>query len=141
MRAIIVYDLDQARAALTAARETERTVALFSPPGAAATLGAGYWAALAAMLHEEFPEASGPVVLDCADAPGHVLAALRAGVRYVVFTGAEEMRDRLAAIAAELEAALLPAPDGALDLLEARDPLAECRRFLLGQEPAGGASG
>ncbi len=78
-------------------------------------------------------------MLDCADEPGAVLAALRAGCARVRFTGAAETREKLAEIAAASGAAL----DGeerysALDLRDARDARdaeAACRAFLAAPAP------
>jgi hypothetical protein len=78
-------------------------------------------------------------VLDCGEEPGNALAALRAGVPRIRFTGAAETGVRLAAIAAQLGAVVEgPAVEvEALDLLEARDPLALSRRFLARNEEGG----
>ena len=86
---------------------------LVSAPGAGGYAGAAWFAALAAQGQAAFPQVAQRWVLDCADAPGHVLAALRAGVRAVVFTGAPELRERLAGVAAACGAALLEASPGA----------------------------
>jgi hypothetical protein len=87
----------------------------------------------------EHPAADVSAVLDCGEEPGMVLAALRAGVPRIRFTGAAEMRGRLAAIAVQLGAAVEgPAvEEDLLDLLKARDPLALSRRFLAGNEESG----
>jgi hypothetical protein len=73
------------------------------------------------------PSARFAAILDCADRPGDVLAALRQGVADVVFHGSGEVRDKLAAIAAARGARLLPPVKADLDLGETRDPLAACR--------------
>ena len=66
--------------------------------------------ALAERARAEFPRVAQSWILDCGDAPGHVLAALRAGVRAVVFTGDAGTRARLADIAAARGAVVLAGP-------------------------------
>jgi hypothetical protein len=88
--------------------------------------------ALIAAARAEHPAAEVSAVLDCGEEPGNALAALRAGVPRIRFTGAAEMQARLAAIAAQLGAVVEgpAAEENLLDLLDARDPLALSRRFL-----------
>jgi hypothetical protein len=92
--------------------------------------------ALIAAARAEHSAADVSALLDCGEEPGNALAALRAGVPRIRFTGAAEMQARLAAIAAQLGAAVEgPAVEGnLLDLLRARDPLALARRFLARNE-------
>jgi hypothetical protein len=106
----IIHGWAEAQAALAAARER---LTLVSAPGAGGHAGAAWFAALAAQGAAAFPAVAQRWVLDCADAPGHVLAALRAGVRGVVFTGAPDLRERLASVAAACGAELLATrPEG-----------------------------
>jgi hypothetical protein len=135
-RRIIVHSLAQARAALAAAIERGAPVTLESASAAGGYAGPGWWAALVAAAQAEYPAADVTAVLDCGEEPGSALAALRAGVPRIRFTGASETRARLAAIAAELGAAVEGAAveEHVLDLLEARDPLALSRRFLARNE-------
>lgn len=75
---VCVQDLDAAMAALAGGNR----VVLLSPPRAGITHGVGWWRALVA--------AAGPAeriaadVLDCGEAPGRAMEALRAGCRHVV---------------------------------------------------------
>lgn len=109
--AIVVHGAADVRRVLAAA--TGRGVTLLSAPGAACFGGAAWFLAACA----EAP-ATARVVLDCADAPGRVLQALRAGARCVVFTGPPAMADRLDSIAREAGAVLLRTRPPALDLGE-----------------------
>jgi hypothetical protein len=135
-RRIIVHSLAQARAALAAAIELGVPVTLESAPGAGGYAGPGWWKALIEAVVSEHPAADATAVLDCGEEPGMVLAALRAGVKAIRFTGEAAMRERLGAIAAQLGAAVEGAAveEHVLDLLEARDPLALSRRFLARNE-------
>ena len=126
---IRIHRLDHARAALIAARAVGAEVILVSPAGAAGWHGIGWWRCLERRIAEEFGAVT--TVLDCADAPGHALAALRAGCRAVGIVAPKPTLARLDAIAQSLGGRLDSAPP-ALDLLEAGDPLAACRSILEG---------
>jgi hypothetical protein len=109
--ALVVRGAAEARAALAFA--AQRPVLLLSAPGAAGFLGAPAWRALVAAAAQG---AAVPDALCCADAPGHALAALRAGCRIVVLDGTTPAFGQVAAAAAEAGALLLPARPPALDL-------------------------
>lgn len=103
---IIVRSLDEARAALAAAEG--KPCRLHSPPGAAGQHGIGWWLALVRILGEEFPGRPFEAVLDCGDAPGLALAAIRAGVPLIRVEGiTPEARAGLADIAARAGSTLL----------------------------------
>ena len=132
---IIIHSLDHARAALAAAAAAGVPVVLASAEGAGGYAGPLWFKALVEMALGEHPGMAAAAVLDCADEAGTTLAALRAGIKRVRFTGAEEARQRLAGIAAQLGAeiesgAALPA----LDLIDARDPARACRAYLAGNK-------
>ncbi|MFQ5775893.1 MAG: class II fructose-bisphosphate aldolase [Kiloniellaceae bacterium] len=129
-RAIIVHSLEDARAAVAAAADLGVPVTLASAPGAAAYLGAPWFRELVALAVAEQPEVEVRAVLDCGDKPGHVLAALRQGVKRVRFTGRGSTAAMLAALAAEHGAELVTGRMRALDLLDEPDPRAACRRWL-----------
>lgn len=103
---ILIHNLPQARAALAA----HPGALLITAPGAAASWGAGFTAALEAELGH-------PLVIDCGDDPSVVMAALRAGSRDLLFTGRADVARKLASMASQqggrLRAAL-PSPPLAL---------------------------
>lgn len=125
-----VHGIDDARAALRAAAELGRGVTLVSAPGGAAQGGAAWFKALADLGRDEFPGVTQSWLLDCGDAPGLVLAALRAGVANIVFTGDQDLSEKLRVIAAVHGATIHGALPQALDLRQARDPLATARMWL-----------
>jgi hypothetical protein len=105
-QAVIVHGLAQARLAVTAG-----PVTLLSAPGAALYAGCGWWrAVVAASL------TTGPDVLDCADAPGRAMEALRAGCRIIVLDPAVPAASLVRARAATIGAVVLDAAPPALDL-------------------------
>lgn len=136
MPAVVVHHPDDVAAALAAAGP--RGVLLLSAPGAAGSLGAAWFLAMIeAGIGQAAPgrEAPGPdvswlAVLDCGDAPGHALAALRAGVRRLILDPGCPAFATMAGAAAEAGATVWPARPPALDLgtLDLRRPRA--RRLL-----------
>jgi fructose-bisphosphate aldolase class II len=136
-RRIIVHSLDHARAALAAAGALAVPVTLVSAAGAGAYAGPLWFKALIEAARQEHPEVEMSAVLDCAEEAGMALAALRAGLKQVRFSGTASQRARIAAIAASLGAALDgDAADAALDLVDARDPKAAALAFLARNETA-----
>ena len=131
--AIIIHSLDQALAAAAAATALNLPLVLRSAPGAGATVGVGWFAALAAALAERYPALPLTLILDCADEAGTAMGALRRGIRRIRFTGPPEVAAKLAAIAAAQGAALDEDSRPALDLLGEADPEAACRRWLAAQ--------
>ena len=111
VQATIVHGWTDAAAALAAVPPGSRAV-LMSAPDAGSYAGAGWFAALAVRARAEFPAVDQSWILDCGDAPGHVLAALRAGVAAIVFTGAPALRARLEEIAAAHGATILAQAPG-----------------------------
>lgn len=94
---------------------------LLSAPGAAGYLGAGWFLAVAQAAAAAHPDVLHKAVLDCADAPGHALAALRAGLREVVLDPAcpafAQVSAAAVAIGGRVRASRPPSLDlGALDL-------------------------
>ena len=129
-RVIIVHSLEHARAAVGAAAAAGCPVIIASAPGAAAYAGALWFAKVVALAAAEHPQVQVTAMLDCGAAPGHVLAALRQGIKCVRFTGRAAVADKLAAIAKRQGAEVVRGRLAALDLLDADDPAAACRHWL-----------
>ena len=129
-RPIIVHSLEDARAAVTVAAELGVPVTLASAPAAAGYLGALWFRELVAMAAAERPEADVSAVLDCGGRPGHVMAALRQGLKRVRFTGRKSTARSLAELAAQYDAEIVTGAFRAHDLLDQPEPEAACRRWL-----------
>jgi hypothetical protein len=110
--AVIVHGLDNACTALAPGLP----VTLLSGPGAALYAGAGWWQALIEAARARFPQTEAEDFLDCGDAPGRALEALRIGLKGIVLEPLCPSFPALARIAADLGARLLPAAPPALDL-------------------------
>jgi len=129
-KAIIIHSLADARMALAAAREVGEPLTLLSAEGAAGFAGALWFREVVAAARAEYPEVAVTAILDCGDKPGHLLAALRCGLKSLCFTGRRRARERLAAIAEAYGAEILAGRVEALDLFGQKDPASACRAWL-----------
>ena len=126
-RAVIVHGLADAQAAL----RPGRPVTLLSARGAALYAGVRWWRELVAAARAACPATPARDILDCADAPGQAMAALRAGQRLLVLDDACPAFPAVRGAAESLGAHVLAQPPPALDLADrmARRRLA---RWLVG---------
>jgi len=131
-RPIIVHSLKEARAAVAVAAELGVPVTLASAPEAAGYLGALWFRELVLMAREERPEAEVDALLDCGDQPGHVMAALRQGLKRVRFTGPKSTAATLSGLAAHYDAEIVTGAIRAHDLVDQAEPETACRRWLAG---------
>ena len=100
-----------------------------TPPGAIAYAGPAFF-------HELERRHGRAVLADCGDRAGHALAALRVGLRQVLFTGDAELAARLADIAAQLGASLVTRLDLPVIRLDRDDDLATgCRAWNVTRAP------
>ena len=83
-----IHHLDEARLPLA---ETPDAI-LVTAPDMAHFAGVGFWRAVERELGRS-------IVLDCADDAGLVMAALREGLRDILFIGRADVGDKLAAMA------------------------------------------
>lgn len=91
---------------------------LLSAPGVAGYAGCLWWRALVDSAAAETPGLIAADILDCGDAPGWAMAALRAGCRALVLHPTCPGWPRVAAAAGALGAIVLPHPPVGLDLAE-----------------------
>jgi hypothetical protein len=120
-RAFVIHGLTHLRAVLGAGNAANRPVIVISAPAAGAYAGANWFAALIEHGATEFPNVAMTAILDCGDRGGDVLAALKAGLRHIVFTGHPDAAARLIAIASSGGARILSRRPEALDLLDIAD--------------------
>jgi hypothetical protein len=119
--AVVIHGIADARAALSFGVP----VTLLSAPGAALFAGCGWWCALVGQVRAEFVGAAIDDILDCADASGLALGALRIGQRTIVLDPTAPGRHSVVAIAVSLGGAVLTGRPQALDLSQP----AEARRL------------
>ena len=92
---------------------------LVSAPNAGGYVGPGWFKALVAAAREAVPDARRSSFLDCGDNVGAALAAIRAEVEGVIFTGRQGVAHRLADIARQHGVRFeTKRPADALDLAE-----------------------
>ncbi len=96
---IIVHSLAHAIGALKAGTRTGRSIILSSAPEAGIYVGPGWFGSVVAAAREAVPDARFSAILDCGDQAGAALAAIRAQIEAVVFTGRTDVASRLADIA------------------------------------------
>ncbi len=96
--AVVVHGLDDATTALGIGLP----VTLLSAPGAGIFAGAGWWRALVTRARAAHPGTPCVDVLDCGDAPGRAMAAIRAGQAALVLDPACPAFARVAALATVL---------------------------------------
>lgn len=110
--AVVVHGLADVKAAL----EPGLPVTLLSGVGAALYGGAGWWQALMEAGREAFPKTPMRNLLDCADAPGRAMEALRAGVSGLVLDPGCRAFPEVAKTALAVGTLLLRTAPPALDL-------------------------
>jgi hypothetical protein len=103
---VTVHSLDQALAAAQHAVERGLALHLTSVPGAAASAGFGWFAALVELVAERYPTLDLSACLDCADQPATAIGAMRRGLRHIRFSGSEAAYQRLNAIAGQFNAVI-----------------------------------
>ena len=128
--ALVVHGIDDALQAVAAARSLGRPATLISAPGAAAYAGPLWFKALIEQAREAAPDLTVIGVLDCADDAGHAMAALRAGIEAIVFTGDDDAADKLAAMAEATGAGVRRTRPPACDPEPAKDKQAAYAEFL-----------
>jgi hypothetical protein len=116
---IVIHSLFQATAVLTASARAGCPVVLVSAPDAAGYVGPCWFQALVAAAREAVPDARCSSLLDCGENVGAALAALRAEVEGIVFTGRSDAAHRLADVARQHGVSFeTKRPPDALDLAE-----------------------
>jgi hypothetical protein len=131
--AVIVHCLGDAVAALARAAMDGTGVTLLSAPGAALYAGCGWWQALVSQARAAHPEVPCMDILDCADATGQAMAALRIGLPRLVLWPNAPSRDAVVAIAHSMGGFVLEAaPTVHLSLTRSRPVRGSASRSLDG---------
>jgi len=112
--AVVVHGLPDVRRVLAPGVP----VTLLSAPGAALFAGCGWWRALVERARAEHPTLAIDDILDCADASGYALGALRIGQRRIVLTADAPGRSAVVAIAASRGGEVLMVRPPALDMAD-----------------------
>ena len=129
-RIIIVHGIAHARAAAAAATTLDVALRIRSAPGAAAYGGAGWFLEIIEIVRAEYPNARIEASLDCADAPGYAMAALRRGAEMIRFRGTKSAGEKVAQLANAHGAVLDKSRAAPLDLSGIGDPEWACLGWL-----------
>ena len=137
----IVHSLAHVEAALAAALGARTAVLLLSAPDAAATIGAGVFAAIIREGRAAVPGGRSLAVLDCGDAAGRALDAIDHRVDAIRMRLKPAPRARVAALARTAGVRVFEFEDRvpALDLRGHPDPVAACRQWLADCQAGPGA--
>jgi len=112
--AVVIHSLADARTVLALGRP----VTLISATGAALYAGCGWWRALIERARTEYRDAAIDDILDCADASGLALGALRIGQRRIILNAAAPGWASVDAIATSLGAQVLTLRPHSLDMAD-----------------------
>ena len=134
--AVVIHDLAHARVALAIGRP----ITLLSSPGAALFAGCGWWRAVVERARAEHADTAMEDILDCADAPGLALGALRIGQHLLVLSPNSPGWQSVAAIAASLGGEVLTSRPPALDMAD-RDAVRRLADWLQARTAQGDSSG
>jgi hypothetical protein len=134
---VTVHGLEQARAVL----RPGLPVTLLSAPAAAAAGGCLWWRELVAAARDEAPGTACEDILDCGDAAGRAMAALRVGQLLLILDPASPAFAAVAGAAGTCGATLLGVRPANLDCepldLHTAYGLARLERWLRGEPPCG----
>ena len=120
---------------MRAAQTARVPLVLMSGRGAAGYAGPAWFAEVVAQAQAKYPGVAATAVLDCAEAPGRALAALRRGVKLLRLAGNPAARARVGEIAKATGARLDDAEYSLLDLGSVKDAERATRAFLSSDGP------
>ena len=112
--AVVIHGLADARTVLTVGRP----VTLLSAPGAALFAGCGWWRAVIEQARSEHAGVPTQDILDCSDAAGLALGALRIGQRLLMLSPTAPGFASVAVIAASLGGEVLTSRPPSLDMAD-----------------------
>ena len=130
------HSLSHVDAALGAAAGSKVSVALVTPPGAAATGGPEIYLEMYRQGHEHFPETETNAVIDCGNDAGIAMRALRCGWRDLVFTGDDDVRQKLQDMLGQLGGTLGRSRPHTIDLIASSDPAWTVQQALSSSIPS-----
>ncbi|MEE8393131.1 MAG: class II fructose-bisphosphate aldolase [Rhodospirillales bacterium] len=129
-RAVIIHNLEQARAALSAADRLQVPVTLLSAPNAAGYLGAAVFREMIVQAANDHPGVDFRAVLDCGEDPGLALGALRHGIKCLRIRTGGDVKSNIDDIAGQSGATIDQDDGETLDLLYQDDPMQACLDWL-----------
>jgi hypothetical protein len=126
VRRIVIHSIAHARAVCLATIATDSktpvSLELWSARHAAASLGPAWFGNIGTIISKEFPDLAIVCVLDCGDAPGNALAALRHGITCIYISAPSAVADKIRAIALHTNADVRTRRPSMPDLMDYSDP-------------------
>jgi len=116
--AFIIHNLEHALSVAQAAIQTKSSAVLFSPRGAANSLGPDVFISMINSVSEHYPGSDIIGVLDCADNAGNALGAIRRGASHISVQLEALEYGKILDIATQLNVSVRVYPDNALDLIK-----------------------
>ena len=129
-RAVRVHGLGDAMRAGAIAHDLGVAITLFSAPNAVASIGPAWFRGIVRDLEHAYPDLDVEVVLDCGDAAGYAMAALRSGIKIIRFSGSPSTTRKIEDIAATHGARLVRRPSRILDTRGEQDTDTALRKWL-----------
>ena len=129
-RAVRVHGLGDAMRACSIAHQLGVAITLISAPGAVASIGPAWFRNIVRDLERAYPDLDVEAVLDCGDAAGYALAALRGGVKFIRYSGKPSTARKIEDIAENYGARLVRQPSRILDPRDEQDADAALRKWL-----------
>jgi len=127
VKRITIHGIKHARAACQAAVMTSKkagiTLELWSAKNGADTLGPAWFSEIINIVHKEFPNLAIVGVLDCGNAVGSALAALRQGITCICISERPVVVSKVRAIAKYTHAEVRTKRPIMHNLMDHRDPL------------------
>jgi len=116
--AFIIYNLEHGLCVAQAAMQTKSPAVLFSPRGAANSLGPDVFISMVNTVTEHYPGVNIIGVLDCADDTGNALGAIRRGASHISVQLDAPKYKKILDIATQSDVSVRVFPDNALDLIK-----------------------
>ena len=114
----IVHNQEHVLCVAQAAMQMNSSAVLFSPRGAANSLGPDVFISMVNSIFEYYPGINIIGVLDCADDTGNALGAIRRGVSHISVQLDAPAYKKILDIAAQSNVSVRVFPDNALDLIK-----------------------
>ena len=129
-RAVVIHGLVDARRACHIARDLGVEIQLVSSTDAVSYIGPTWFFNITLRVKQEFPDVVINTVLDCGDAAGGALAALRAGIKSIHYAGNNNVAHKIEDIANQRGAELLKSTPRAFDPRRSANPDSALRAWL-----------
>ena len=127
----IIHNLKHGLCVARAAMQTKSSAVLFSPRGAANSLGPEVFISMINVVSVHYPRVNIIGVLDCADDTGNALGAIRRGASHISVQLDAPEYEKILDIANQLNVSVRVYPNNALDLIKSENANQSIIRHLM----------